>query len=226
MAHATTPRRRTTADELFENLRNSIVRFELPPGTKLSESDVASKSNVSRQPVREAFIRLHHHDLVEVRPQRATIVRPISRAAITEARFVHLSVELETGKRAMRRYNTTHHQHLLEILQKQNSALNAGETAEFLSQDHAFHLAIFSIADCANATSIIGNCEDKVSRLRQLAHNANESISLEYQDHVNIVNSLENQNISDLEKSIRDHMTRLDDTINSVQNSHADYFCD
>ena len=96
--------RRTTADELFELLRSDIEKMILVPGTKLSEANVAKQYSVSRQPVREALIRLDHLKLVEIQPQKATIVRRISRSAIESARFTRLSVELEIARRACARY--------------------------------------------------------------------------------------------------------------------------
>src|ERR671914_497602 len=38
-------------------LRRAIIDLELPPGTRLSEQELASRLGVSRQPVREAFDR-------------------------------------------------------------------------------------------------------------------------------------------------------------------------
>jgi len=64
--------RQTAADGVFESLRNDIISLRLEPGTKLSEVEIAKQNDVSRQPVREAFIRLSNMNLLLVRPQRAT----------------------------------------------------------------------------------------------------------------------------------------------------------
>ena len=50
--------RRTTVDCVFERLHADIINLNLLPGAKLSEVEVARQMDVSRQPVREAFIRL------------------------------------------------------------------------------------------------------------------------------------------------------------------------
>ena len=70
--------RHTNADSVFERLHSDIVSLRLAPGTKLSEIEVAKRSDVSRQPVREAFIRLSDMNLLKIRPQKATVVRKIS----------------------------------------------------------------------------------------------------------------------------------------------------
>jgi DNA-binding GntR family transcriptional regulator len=80
--------RRTAADTVFDAMRKDIVSLKLEPGAKLSEIEVARRFAVSRQPVREAFIRLDNMHLVQVRPQRATTVCKMSARAIVNARFI------------------------------------------------------------------------------------------------------------------------------------------
>ncbi len=79
---------------LFHVLRQSIIQMVLAPGQALSEKEIANLFTVSRQPVREAFIRLSESGLVEVRPQRGTYVVRISRQAVLEARFIRESLEV------------------------------------------------------------------------------------------------------------------------------------
>lgn len=78
--------RRTTADVVFERLRDEIVSLELLPGTKLSEIDVAKRFDISRQPVSDAFSRLGNLELLLVRPQKATVVRGFSMERVAHAR--------------------------------------------------------------------------------------------------------------------------------------------
>ena len=54
------------ADQVFSTLRSSIVTLQLTPATALSEQDIADRLKVSRQPVREAFIKLSEIGLVRV----------------------------------------------------------------------------------------------------------------------------------------------------------------
>ena len=57
------------ADQVYHTLRSSIVTMRLTPATALSEQDIADRLKVSRQPVREAFIKLSEIGMVRVLPQ-------------------------------------------------------------------------------------------------------------------------------------------------------------
>ncbi|WP_236939972.1 GntR family transcriptional regulator [Falsihalocynthiibacter arcticus] len=54
------------------------MTLKLAPCTKVSETDVAQKMSVSRQPVREAFKRLAMLGFLSIRPQSSTKVSLIS----------------------------------------------------------------------------------------------------------------------------------------------------
>ncbi len=81
--------------QLHRLLRERIVRNDIEPGARLSEAEIAAAYAVSRQPVREAFIKLAEEGLVEVRPQRGTFVRKIGIASVMDARFVREAVEAD-----------------------------------------------------------------------------------------------------------------------------------
>src|SRR5882724_13196639 len=94
------PGRASIADQVFHTLRSSIVTMRLMPATALSEQEIADRLKVSRQPVREAFIKLSETGLVRVLPQRGTFVVKISAKAVTDARFVREAVECAIARRA------------------------------------------------------------------------------------------------------------------------------
>ena len=55
-------------DETFALLRQKIITMELLPGTAMSVYEMSEQLQVSRTPVREAFIRLATESLVEIMP--------------------------------------------------------------------------------------------------------------------------------------------------------------
>jgi len=86
--------------KVYDLLRDAIIQLKLRPGNPLSESELAKRLDVSRQPVREAFIKLAEAGLVEVRPQRGTYVLMISRREVETARFVREAVEVAFVRKA------------------------------------------------------------------------------------------------------------------------------
>src|SRR5690606_8650263 len=81
------------APQLIAILRLAIAQMQLKPGAALSENEIAGRFGVSRQPVREAFIKLAEAGLVEIRPSRGTYVMKISVREVANARLVREAIE-------------------------------------------------------------------------------------------------------------------------------------
>ena len=79
--------------QLHRILRTAIIRGELVPGQAISEIEMSKRFSISRQPVREAFIKLGEERLIEVMPQRGTYVRKISVKEVLDARHLREIIE-------------------------------------------------------------------------------------------------------------------------------------
>ncbi|RVI35555.1 GntR family transcriptional regulator, partial [Sinorhizobium meliloti] len=81
--------------QVYRILREQIIQAELAPGARISEAEIARSLSISRQPVREAFIKLAEEGLVQVLPQRGTYVTRISTASVMDVRFVREAIEAD-----------------------------------------------------------------------------------------------------------------------------------
>ncbi len=91
---------RKTSDSVreyvYQVLKSSIMFLDLEPGTNITEKDIAQKLNVSRTPVREALIKLSQEDLLDIYPQKGTVVSLIDLSHVEEARFIRRNLERAT----------------------------------------------------------------------------------------------------------------------------------
>ena len=74
-------------------LRENIVKLELPPGSQLSEQDIANELGLSRTPVREAIAELAQIGIVEIFPQKRGKVALIDPNLVDEALFMRRVLE-------------------------------------------------------------------------------------------------------------------------------------
>ncbi|HEY1611618.1 MAG TPA: GntR family transcriptional regulator [Paraburkholderia sp.] len=65
------------ADYAYRRLEEMIVTRQLPPGSMVSETQLAQELEVGRTPVREALARLKHMGFVETHPRRGTLVSSV-----------------------------------------------------------------------------------------------------------------------------------------------------
>src|ERR1700686_5587998 len=65
-------------DSVYKKLRSDILTCHFAPGDYMREQALAERYSVSRQPVREALLRLEREHLVTVQPRQGYRVNPIS----------------------------------------------------------------------------------------------------------------------------------------------------
>ena len=218
--------RRTAADDIFEQLRSEIVSLRLKPGTRISEIEFANQFEVSRQPVREAFIRLSKINLLEIRPQKATLVRKISEREILHARFLRVAVEAEVIRLACNIEGNPFQAGFEENLTAQESALSEGQVLEFHDLDYDFHNLICATAQCEFAYDTIADSKTHVDRLCLISLSTERGMYEIFQDHQQLYQVLQKKDAVEMERLIRLHICRLDQTLADARERHPEYFQD
>lgn len=216
--------RRTSIDVVFEQLREEIVSLRLLPGTRISEAEVAKRFGVSRQPVRDAFNRLHNLDLLLIRPQKATVVRGFSREQIEHTRFVRLSVELEVIRRACEVWSKTASEKIRPNLRRQKESVEAGNSDAFHHLDFEFHALICELSGCPLAIETLIEARQKTDRLCVLSFGREREAVTLLSDHEQLISAIEQRSVDTAADIVRTHLSRLDETIISIHESHAEYF--
>lgn len=155
--------------QLHRLLRDRIVHGDLPPGTRISETEIAMDYAVSRQPVREAFIKLAEESLVEVRPQRGTYVRRISVPAVMTARFVREAVEADICKIVAATADDGTIRALDTLIDRQRAVALGDDPAVFMQVDEEFHRLLADAAGQSAAWDILEGLKTQMNRVRHIS---------------------------------------------------------
>lgn len=128
---------------VYQILRNSMIRLTLQPAQQISENDVSEVLGTSRTPVREAFIRLAEDGLINITPQKRSIVSRIDLDQASEARFVRLAVEKAVLREACRALSASEVEALEANLRAQEGCRARKAFDRMLGVDNDFHRLIF-----------------------------------------------------------------------------------
>lgn len=117
--------------QIYRILRRDIVHCLIPPGTPLSEKEVSVRFDVSRQPVREAFIKLAENGLIQIRPQRGSYVNKISLSQVRNGCFIRQAIECAVVRRAAGMINDEQLYQLEQNLHQQRIAVDRQQLNDF-----------------------------------------------------------------------------------------------
>ena len=203
-------------------LRDEIVTMALKPGDVISESDIAARYGVSRQPVREAFIRLAQQGLLLIRPKRATVVKKISPEGVRQSRFIRESIEVEIIRRLAGNPGEAEAV-LTALIADQEAAAAADDSRGFHTLDELFHRTLARLAGVEYAWQLIDDHKMQLDRVRYLTLGASSS-RVAIGEHKSIVAAVAAGDVPGAEAAMRAHLARAEVLLSQTIKDHPDFF--
>lgn len=204
------PQRGTLADRAYEQVRDSILRGELPTGTVLAEVELANRVGSSRTPVRQALGRLLQEGLLELGPRRQVIVRgftPEHRAEIVLLREAFESVAVRRACELMAGEDLDY---LRLLLIRQRRVAREDRPDDFLDLDEEFHLQIALAAQLPILYSFLGQLRGFVRVARLGARRPPAAMAQIVDEHERIVDAIERRDADAALAALTAHLEKSD----------------
>ncbi|WP_248307255.1 MULTISPECIES: GntR family transcriptional regulator [unclassified Devosia] len=214
----------SAAVTIEKDLRRAIIELELLPGSRLSEQEIATRLGVSRQPVREALIRLANSRLIEIRPHRGTVVARISAQEMTEALFVRQSLEVAVVARAAQSFDPWQRKRIANLLVKQEEASSRLDHAAFREHDEAFHIAVATGAGVGMAWRAIADMKTHMDRVCNLTLQREADMQRRVREHQAIMEAIDAHDVQRAQTAMAEHLGSILDDLPDLENQHSSMF--
>ena len=190
---------------VVEALREAIASLELPPGAFLDKTALCKRLGVSRFPVSEALSRLQAEGLVQIQPQRGSVVALIRLADAREYMFLRRSLEVE----AMRMLAPIATPELCAALRRnladQAKALAVYDRAAFHALDLDFHDMLLDAIGFHKVKQTVDFARIGLDRIRRILTSPDIGAATR-NEHERIVVALENANGEEAANAMRAHL--------------------
>ncbi|RUT32495.1 GntR family transcriptional regulator [Arsenicitalea aurantiaca] len=197
---------RSTAQNVFELLRQDIVMGVLRPTEPIREAEIAARLGVSRTPVREALLRLAGLGLVEIYPQSGTRVAPIRIEKVKAAQLIREVVEVEVVRRAALKASASDIAALREIVEDQAVAARRNDAPWFFDRDEAFHNRLHVIAGLESVAEELEDLKVHLNRLRYVTLNWPRRSQDIISDHASMIDAVERGDGDGAARAMQDHL--------------------
>lgn len=209
---------------VYRTLKEGIMTLRLAPGTVMSTKEMAERLNVSRTPVREAFIRLQSEELVDIIPQRETTVSRIDLKRVEQERFVRESLELSVVDRFLENCKPEHFALLRDSIEEQKRFYDEKQYADFVDSDNRMHQLFFDVAGQHLAWELIMNFNGHYNRIRILTVRVEDTIVNTIRQHMKIVDLMEQGQIEQVRHELNEHVKRINFEKADLVHRFPDYF--
>lgn len=211
-------------ESVYAKIKDDIMSMRLSPGTAMSTQEVATKLNVSRTPVREAFIRLSRDNLVEILPQRKTLVSKINLQKLGQERFIRVSLECANIKLFIKKHTRKNITDLESLIEQQLAAIKKRDYSTFLNLDNDFHKYMFDASGQSLAYETIESASNQYARIRLVTIWDDETMRKIIFQHQQILCAVQEGDAKNAAECIKDHLSKLESQIKPLMEEHPDYF--
>ncbi len=206
---------------VYERIKESIIRGQLPPGAKLGEMQLAEKLGVSRTPLREAINSLEKDGFVDIFPRRGAYVKRHSLQEIQESLELREAMEGLAVRLAARHATPKIIQEMRNCFRGFTRKTVENSLPSYAQQNVRFHSLIFQASHNQKLITIIRNLFDQMDMVRLhtivLPGRARKSLM----DHHRIIQLIEKRLGREAEKLLRTHIRSLHKAVLKVPKFRA-----
>ena len=215
--------RETGREYALRIIKDNIVRLELAPGSLVSENELASEMGLSRTPVREALIELAKVKIIEIAPQKRSVVAYIDYAMVEEARFMRNTLECAVVQLACRYMTEADLERLEENVKLQRFYLENGNYGGIMELDMQFHASLFEIARKRQVYQMVQHLAIHFDRVRSIALRSVKDIKI-VEDHAQLVELLRSGDAEHAGILMEKHLNRYRFDEAAIRESYPQYF--
>ncbi len=193
-----------------------IMDFDLFPGTRVTETEIAESFNVSRTPVREALQRLELEGLLTIRPKQGCFVRPVDIQTISEYYDVRVALEAAAIELACENMTDEQIDQLLEFWHPQNCTLQFDYPEQIREVEEAFHVSIADGSGNPVLANYIKDVNDHIRIIRRLGFPDEQSIRETYEEHYGLCQLLKKRDAKKAKQDMIKHIRKSQNIARSV----------
>ncbi|MBP2660878.1 MAG: transcriptional regulator, GntR family with sensor domain containing protein [Firmicutes bacterium] len=216
--------RESTREYVYRFLKFNIMELKLIPGSALSEKDIAQLLNVSRTPVREAFIQLSQEYLLDILPQKGTYVSLIDIENVEESKFLRETVEKAVMAMACVDFPSDKLFELQSNIALQELCFKEKNYLRFYELDEEMHKIIFVGCKKARIWSMIQQMNTHYNRVRILNIAGGYDVLPVLKQHKEILLAIKEKDGELGMKTIHLHLNKVKFDIEDLRRDYKEYF--
>jgi DNA-binding GntR family transcriptional regulator len=209
----------TLSDEVYERLRDEIVKGLIRPNERLVELDLAERLGVSRTPVRESLKRLSAEGLIHG-GRHHLVVREHAPEEIREIYESRAALEGYASRLAAMRASPQEIETIGSFHEKNVNQLVCSAREHIVDVNDRFHDAIIDAAHNERLHDLIRRNREFYFNYRIARMYTDDEAATSLQGHMSILAAIERRDPEDAEEATRNHvMQALEVTLCKLRNN-------
>lgn len=215
--------RETGREYALRMLKENIIHLDLAPGSQISENELSAEMGLSRTPVREALIDLSKVKIIEIYPQKKSVVALIDYDLVEESRFMRNLLECAVAELDCEMATPSDIDRLQENVRLQNFYLDNFSPEKLQVLDDQFHSILFDIARKPQVYSLMQNISIHFDRVRSMSLTSVKDLRI-VQDHEDITTAISRRESARARELMEMHLSRYKTDAAAIREKYPQYF--
>lgn len=199
-------RNRDLLSKAYEDIKQRIIYFDLKPGDRIFESEIARSLGISRTPVREALLILENEGLVERDSRLGFIVRRLSREEVEEYFSIRRILECYAVPLIVDRVTSAELRALEANVRQAEICVEKNDLRKIIKYETEFHEILYRSAKSDIFLRTISGLVDKFHWIRAIALAAPGGSRQSLNDHKNLLEAVRNRDPKELKRLVQLHL--------------------
>ncbi|KAA9158936.1 GntR family transcriptional regulator [Amycolatopsis acidicola] len=202
----------SSSDRAYRWTKDRILDGRFEGGRLISEGEVADEIQLSRTPVREAFLRLSAEGLLRLYPKRGALVVPVSASEAEDIAEARIFLERHAAAKVIASGHAAEVASAMrEVLEKQHALSYPEQAPEFTALDRDFHATLVNAAGNALFDEFYSSLRDRQLRMvhTALRHDNPDRPRIILEEHSRICDLLAAGEAEALHSLIAEHITSV-----------------
>jgi DNA-binding GntR family transcriptional regulator len=217
--------KQAVVSRLYDRLYDMAVSFELKPGERINEVDLARRLGASRTPLREALNRLASEGFLRFETGRGFFCRDFQPKEILELYQIREALESFAVRAACESATEAQLAALDEFLDRTGPDEQGRSSAALVALDEDFHETLMSYTGNAEMLKLLRNINARVRFVRWVRMEARRNRT--QHEHRMILEAIRLRDPEWANRLMAEHIDRrLDEIAAAVREAHARIFID
>ena len=200
--------RKPLGEQVFDNLKQAIIRGNVTPGEWLVESHIAQMLGISRTPVREAIHKLERERLIERQPRGGFTVLGLNRQDVEETFGIRSVLEGYAARLATVKHRPRELSELESKVDQFQKLLNDKKLEALPVVNTEFHELLYALSKSPRLIHMINGLRDQIFRFRQIILRDHKLASISNEDHAKMLKYMRSRDAEEVERLVREHILR------------------
>ena len=198
-------------ESIYRQLRDMILCFELYPGTRITEIEMAKHFGVSRTPIREALQRLALEGYVTLKRKQGASVKSFDVSELSQYYRVRIALEKLSLETACTYTSDSDLQQLADDWEPYSQPGRSDNSIEMENRDEEFHVALATRGGNRALAQHLTQVNDQIRIVRRLDFTDPERIDRTYDEHHAIIMYLLERDLECAKNAMVEHIKRSED---------------